>query len=99
MVAKQKKAASPLIRSRNTTTPCQVSAQCYKMPERTTRTYLPRFNLGGLLPLDGFLAMFNEIGVGFREVFVAEETVVRRKGRRVRTIENEVFGTVDMSAF
>src|SRR3989344_3473683 len=99
MVAKQKKAASPLIRSRNTTTPCQVSAQCYKMPERTTRTYLPRFNLGGLLPVDGFLAVLNEVRVGFREVFVPEKAVVRRKGRGMRALKGKVFCTVDVRTF
>ena len=40
--------------------------------------------------------MLNEIGVGFREVFVPEKAVVRRKRRRMRTFENEMLRTVNV---
>src|SRR3989344_1999245 len=43
--------------------------------------------------------MLNEVRVGFREVFVPEKAVVRRKGRGVRALKNKVFCTVDVRTF
>ena len=51
------------------------------------------------LPLDGFLAMLNEVRVGFREVLVSKKAVVRRKGRGMRRFEDKVFGAVDVRTF